>query len=84
MTVKVKASRRPKSKATRRARAKSKADDVKLPKWVLRDIDERVDRYIRRWARRLILVIDGQVRRLNEVELADIDAMGKKGRTRSS
>ena len=34
------------------------------------------------WARRLIVVVDGQVRRLNEEELEAIDATGKKGRKR--
>jgi hypothetical protein len=80
MPAKVKSRPRAKSKATRKP--KSKADDVKLPKAVLRDIDERVDRYIGRWARRLIIVVDGQVRRLNEEELEAIDATGKKGRKR--
>ena len=44
-------------------------DDVKLPRWSLDLMERQVDREIARWARKLLWVIDGEVRKLTEEQV---------------
>lgn len=57
-----------------------------LPKWAERELDASADRYIRRWAKGLLLTIDGEVRKLTpeEVESMVVGSRPKRARKRSS
>jgi len=58
---------RPLKKLARR-QAVRKAE-VKLPKWSLALMERQLDREIAAWARKLLLVIDGDVRKLTEEQV---------------
>jgi hypothetical protein len=71
--------------ARKRARRKparqrtSRERDVKLPKWSLELMERQVDREITRWARKLLLVIDGEVKKLTEEQVQWLVQASKRG-----
>jgi hypothetical protein len=54
------------------------------PKALREAMDRSLDRYIERWARGLLLVIDGEVRKLTEEEVQDAVNAGKSDNRRES
>ena len=58
-------------RAPNRKPAKKKSERP-VPAAVIREMNRGLDRYMERWARGLLLVIDGEVRKLSEDEVQAI------------
>ena len=81
MTVRRSRKRAGKPNPRTRVRKKPLASDaVKYPAEVLREMERGLDRYIERWARKLIFVADGEVRKLTEDE---VQAVVRKSRPKA-
>lgn len=47
-------------------------DATKLSAELVRELERSQDRYIERWARKLIVVVDGEVRKLTEEQVQNV------------
>jgi hypothetical protein len=78
-----------KQKARRRPlrTRRTSRDATKLSPEVLREMERGQDRYIERWARKLNVVVDGEVRKLTEEQVQAVVRKSKpmpKSRTRQA
>jgi hypothetical protein len=61
-----------KPRARPRRRWRTSQDAPKHSAEVLREMERGQDRYIERWARKLIVVVDGEVRKLTEKQVQNV------------
>jgi hypothetical protein len=66
-------------KASRKRTGKRADDDVKLPAWAIKMMEESLDRQMERWAKKLLLVSGGVVRNLTPEEI-ELMVYGKRGK----
>lgn len=64
--------RKPTPRTRVRRRRRASQDATKLPPEVVREMERDQDRYIERWARKLIVVVDGEVRKLTEEQVRNV------------